>query len=259
MADAGVLTAEMLVADLERMPIAEIMPELRRRMLDVLGPRETLLLSGTRPRVVVMTGVNGSGKTTTAGKLAARLAGDGKKVVLGAADTFRAAAAEQLAVWAERSGALLIRHQEGADPGAVAFDAIAAARARSADVVIVDTAGRLQSKRNLMDELAKIIRVTGKALDGAPHEVLLTLDATTGQNSLLQAKSFGLVAGVSGICLTKLDGSAKGGAVLAVRRELGLPVKLVGLGETADDLADFDPQIFVDALLEGFAPAQVEV
>ncbi|MBN9376341.1 MAG: signal recognition particle-docking protein FtsY, partial [Cellulomonas sp.] len=202
----------------------------------------------TTPAIVLVVGVNGTGKTTTVGKLARVLVADGRTVVLGAADTFRAAAAEQLTTWGARVGVPTVRaDREGADPASVAFDAVRAARADGADVVLVDTAGRLQNKAGLMDELGKITRVLTRT---APlSEVLLVLDATTGQNGLNQARVFTEVAGVTGIVLTKLDGTAKGGIVVAVQRELGVPVKLVGLGEGPDDLAPFDPEAFVDGLL----------
>ncbi|MDN5346611.1 MAG: fused signal recognition particle receptor [Clostridia bacterium] len=200
------------------------------------------------PTVILVVGVNGSGKTTTIGKLAYQYKLGGKKVILAAADTFRAAAGEQLGVWAQRAGAELIRHQEGADPAAVAFDAIQAARSRRADVVLIDTAGRLQSKVNLMEELKKIQRVIAREIQEAPHEVLLVLDATTGQNGLSQARIFREAVGVTGIVLTKLDGTAKGGVVLAIGAELGLPVKLVGLGEKITDLREFSPQDYAAAL-----------
>jgi fused signal recognition particle receptor len=201
----------------------------------------------TRPAVVLMVGVNGTGKTTTCGKLARALVGDGRTVVLGAADTFRAAAADQLATWAERVGASVVRGPEESDPASVAFDAVKTAIEQQADTVVVDTAGRLHTKQGLMDELGKVKRVVER--HGAVDEVLLVLDATTGQNGLIQARVFSEVVDVTGIVLTKLDGTAKGGIVIAVQRELGVPVKLVGLGEGADDLAPFEPETFVDALL----------
>ena len=200
-----------------------------------------------RPAVVLMVGVNGTGKTTTCGKLARALVGDGRRVVLGAADTFRAAAADQLATWAGRVGASVVRGPEGADPASVAFDAVKTAVDEHADTVLIDTAGRLHTKQGLMDELGKVKRVVER--HGAVDEVLLVLDATTGQNGLIQARVFSEVVDVTGIVLTKLDGTAKGGIVIAVQRELGVPVKLVGLGEGADDLAPFEAETFVDALL----------
>ncbi|HET6911602.1 MAG TPA: signal recognition particle-docking protein FtsY [Mycobacteriales bacterium] len=200
------------------------------------------------PAVVLMVGVNGTGKTTTCGKLARALVGDGQSVVLGAADTFRAAAADQLATWAERVGAHVVRGPEGGDPASVAFDAVKEGVESNADVVLIDTAGRLHTKQGLMDELGKVKRVAER--QGPVDEVLLVLDATTGQNGLIQARVFGDVVDVSGIVLSKLDGTAKGGIVIAVQRELGVPVKLVGLGEGPDDLAPFEPELFVDALLD---------
>ncbi len=203
-----------------------------------------------QPAVVLMVGVNGTGKTTTIGKVAWHLSQEfSLSVVLGAADTYRAAASEQLAEWAQRAGADLVRADSGADPGSVAFDAVAAARARDADVAIIDTAGRLHTQGNLMDELAKVRRVIDKQMPGAPHETLLTIDATTGQNGLRQAKVFAEAAEVDGVVLTKLDGTAKGGIVLAIASELGIPVKLIGTGESLEDLRPFDPTDFARALL----------
>jgi fused signal recognition particle receptor len=204
---------------------------------------------GVSPHVILMVGINGVGKTTTIGKLAGLYRRAGKRVVLVAADTFRAAAGEQLEIWAERVGADLIKHQAGADPAAVAFDGVAAARARKADIVLVDTAGRLHTKSNLMEELRKIQRTLGKGMPGAPHEVLLVLDATVGQNGLAQARQFHEAVGVTGVVLTKLDGTAKGGIVVAVAAELGLPVRYVGIGEAVEDLQPFDPDAFLEALL----------
>ena len=220
--------------------------EILVELLDV-GPTE-LDLSG-QPAVVLMIGVNGVGKTTTIGKLANRLKGEGRRVLLAAGDTFRAAAADQLAIWADRARVDIVRHGEGSDPAAVVFDAMNAARARKADVVLVDTAGRLHNKQNLMNELAKIRRVIDREGDTGAKEVLLVLDATTGQNGLIQAKQFSQSAGITGIVLTKLDGTAKGGIVLAIARELGVPVKFVGLGEGIDDLVAFDAAAFAAALV----------
>jgi fused signal recognition particle receptor len=203
--------------------------------------------TGQRPAVVLMVGVNGTGKTTTCGKLARALVGDGRTVVLGAADTFRAAAADQLATWGSRVGAQVVRGPEGADPASVAFDAVKAGVDQKVDTVLIDTAGRLHTKQGLMDELGKVKRVVER--HGPVDEVLLVLDATTGQNGLVQARVFGEVVDITGIVLTKLDGTAKGGIVIAVQRDLGVPVKLVGLGEGLDDLAPFEPEAFVDALL----------
>jgi len=204
----------------------------------------------TPPTVILVAGVNGSGKTTFIGKLAKWLGADDQSVLMAASDTFRAAAAEQLTIWSERAGVDIVKHQSGADPGAVAYDACAAALARGIDVLIIDTAGRLHTQDNLMRELQKVHRVVGKQVPGAPHEVLLTLDATTGQNAVNQARAFGRAVQVTGIVLNKLDGTAKGGIVLAVHRQLGIPVKFVGLGEGIDDLAEFDPDIFIEALFE---------
>jgi len=207
-------------------------------------------LDSAKPFVMMVVGVNGVGKTTTIGKLANQFTQQGKKVVLGAGDTFRAAAAEQLQVWGERAGVDVIRHGEGADPGAVAFDAAKAAVARKADVLLLDTAGRLHTKVNLMDELQKIRRVLNREIPGAPHEVLLVLDATTGQNALMQAKLFNDAVQLDGIALTKLDGTAKGGIVVAIAEELKVPVRFVGIGEQLDDLRPFESDMFVAALFE---------
>jgi len=205
---------------------------------------------GGHPFVLLVIGVNGVGKTTTIGKLASRFTGDGKRVLLAAADTFRAAAAEQLEAWGERAGVDVVRHKEGADPSAVVFDACKAAVARQVDILIVDTAGRLHTKVNLMEEMKKIHRVINREIPGAPHETLLVLDAATGQNAISQARLFKEAAGVTGIALTKLDGTAKGGIVVAVSHEFGLPVRYIGVGEAIDDLRDFNPQEFTDALFQ---------
>jgi fused signal recognition particle receptor len=220
-------------------------------IVDTLGKPEDhrLSVAHTGPTVYLMVGVNGVGKTTSLGKLAYNEVQAGKKVILAAADTFRAAAADQLAIWAERSGAELIRQHENADPAAVVFDAIHAAKARGADLVLVDTAGRLHTRTNLMEELAKIRRVCERELGRAPDEVLLALDATTGQNAVTQAKEFTQAAGVTGIVLAKLDGTARGGIVVTLREELGIPVKLVGVGEKPGDLREFHPDLFVQAML----------
>lgn len=222
--------------------------EIERR-LSVEGPASAPVPPGM-PRVVLMVGVNGTGKTTTAAKLAARAAAAGGRPVLAAADTFRAAAIDQLEVWAGRIGIPLVKHRPGADPAAVVFDACAAAKARGADLLLVDTAGRLHTKHNLMEELSKIRRIAGREIPGAPHEVLLVLDAVTGMNGLAQAREFLKAAGVTGLVLTKMDGTAKGGVILAIVRELNLPVRYVGVGETADDLLDFDPAGFAAALID---------
>ena len=229
---------------------SEVIGQLREIITGLMGEESPLDLS-TKPSVVLVIGVNGVGKTTTIGKMAAYLRGEGKQVLLAAADTFRAAAAEQLAVWADRAGAELIRHEEGSDPASVVFDAIHAGKSRGADVIICDTAGRLHNKKNLMDELSKIARVISRELPDAAVEVLLVLDATTGQNAISQARSFQEAAGITGIVLTKLDGTAKGGAVIGIRGELGVPVKFIGVGEGIDDLRPFVPAEFAAALFEG--------
>ena len=226
----------------------EVIGQLREIITGLMGEESPLDLS-TKPSVVLVIGVNGVGKTTTIGKMAAYLRGEGKQVLLAAADTFRAAAAEQLAVWADRAGAELIRHEEGSDPASVVLDPIHAGKSRGADVIICDTAGRLHNKKNLMDELSKIARVISRELPDAAVEVLLVLDATTGQNAISQARSFQEAAGITGIVLTKLDGTAKGGIVIAIAQELQVPVKFVGLGEGIDDLRPFDAREFVNDLI----------
>ena len=262
-ADVGVATTTELIERLRgraKAGAADLRELLRAELLDAVGSDDRsldldLIPEAERPGVVLVVGVNGTGKTTTCGKLALALSEEGKQTVLAAADTFRAAATEQLVLWGERVGAQVVRHQQGADPAAVAFDALASARAKHADVLLVDTAGRLHTKTNLMEELRKVRRVLER--EGGPlREVLLVLDATTGQNGLAQAKQFTETVGVTGLVLTKLDGTAKGGIVVAVQRELGIPVKLVGLGEGAHDLAPFDPEAFVDALLAEDASAR---
>ena len=215
----------------------------------MLNVGDTALNLSTKPAVILVIGVNGVGKTTTIGKIAKQQVDAGKKVLLVAGDTFRAAAADQLEIWAERSGASIVRQHEGADPASVVFDGIQAAKARDVDVIIVDTAGRLHNKANLMNELNKISRIVDRELPGAAKEVLLVLDGTTGQNGLIQAKTFKEIAGVTAIAITKLDGTAKGGIVIAVSDALQIPVKFVGVGEKADDLMPFEPRNFVDALL----------
>ena len=254
--DMGVETSMKVVETLRRRVKEEKVKETEgareclrsvlREMLDVGNPE--LDLSAV-PSVILVIGVNGVGKTTTIGKLGARLKADGKRVLFAAADTFRAAAADQLEIWSERSGADLVRQHEGADPAAVVFDAMQASKARKADVVLVDTAGRLHNKQNLMNELNKIGRVIDRELPDSRTETLLVLDATTGQNGLIQAKQFMEAAGITGIVLTKLDGSAKGGIVFAIAQELGVPVKFVGVGEGIDDLMPFEPDAFVRALI----------
>ncbi len=220
---------------------------LREILQEMIGEGEPLHLD-TVPSVILVIGVNGAGKTTSIGKISNRLRKAHKKVVVAAADTFRAAAIDQLAVWCERSGAELVRQQEGADPAAVVYDAIQYTKKKGADVLIIDTAGRLHNKKNLMDELAKINRVIGRELPDAARENLLVLDATTGQNAILQAKEFSRAAEITGLVLNKLDGTAKGGIVLSIRKELGLPVKFVGVGEKIDDMQEFDATEFVEAL-----------
>lgn len=228
---------------------SQIKVMMKEIILEMLSGSDELVIQ-TKPSVILVIGVNGVGKTTTIGKLAANLKAQGKKVILGAADTFRAAAADQLQIWAERAGVDLIRHAEGADPAAVVFDTITAGKARGCDVIICDTAGRLHNKKNLMDELSKISRVIDREAAGCDREVLLVIDATTGQNGVNQAREFKQAAGITGIVLTKLDGTAKGGIVIAIKDELGLPVKFVGVGEQIDDLQPFIAEDFVNALFE---------
>jgi len=239
-ADAGKVTSGDSLA-------RALADEITRR----LAPEPARIPLGDDPTVILVVGVNGSGKTTTIGKLAHRLTELGQKVVIGAGDTFRAAAVEQLAVWADRAGVDIVKQAPGADPGAVAFDAVAAGRARGADVVIIDTAGRLQTQHNLMEELRKVHGVTGKAMEGAPHHVLLVIDSTTGQNGLSQARLFSEAVPVSALVLTKFDGVARGGIVVAIERELGIPVAMIGVGESIDDLQPFDARAFAEAI---FAP-----
>jgi fused signal recognition particle receptor len=227
----------------------QLRPLFRRFLMDILTPAASEMDLDHRPAVVVMLGVNGSGKTTTCAKLAASLKGEGRQVVLTAADTFRAAAIEQLVAWGDRVGVDVIRQAAGSDPAAVVFDALKAATARGIDTLVIDTAGRLHTKSNLMDELAKLIRVVARQLPGAPHEKLMVLDATTGQNGFAQARMFHEAIGLTGVCLTKLDGTAKGGIVVRIVRELKLPVKLIGVGEKLDDLQPFEAAHFVDALV----------
>lgn len=255
--DVGVATSAYLIEKLRGRVKKE-------RIADTDGVREALkavmteelegdasLTLAPAPAVLLVIGVNGVGKTTTIGKLAAQLKAEGKSVLLGAADTFRAAAIDQLEIWAERAGVDIVKQKEGADPAAVVFDAVQAGKARGADVVICDTAGRLHNKKSLMDELSKISRVIDRELPGAARENLLALDATTGQNAVNQAKQFKEAAGLTGILLTKLDGTARGGVVFAIRHELGVPVKYIGVGEQIDDLQPFDSRAFVDALFQG--------
>lgn len=223
---------------------------LKDQMSRLLGKKQPLVLFGDRPFVILTVGVNGVGKTTTIGKLSSRFVSEGNTVMLAAADTFRAAAIEQLEIWAKRSGAEIVKHKSGSDPAAVAFDAIEAAKARGIDVVIIDTAGRLHTKGHLMEELKKIHRVIKKSIPDAPQEILLIVDATTGQNALRQAHIFNEAIGVTGIALTKLDGTAKGGIIFAIKKELRIPVRLIGVGEGIEDLKDFDPEEFVQALFD---------
>ncbi|CDC71654.1 MULTISPECIES: signal recognition particle-docking protein FtsY [environmental samples] len=227
----------------------EVKAALREILAEMISVGDTSLNLSTTPSVVLFIGVNGVGKTTSIGKLAHQLKGEGKRVLLCAADTFRAAAADQLEIWAERAGCELVRQHEGADPGAVLFDALQAAKARNVDVVLCDTAGRLHNKANLMAELTKLSRIIDRECPGAARETLLVLDATTGQNGLIQAKQFQEAAGLTGIILTKLDGTAKGGIVVAIAKELGIPVKLVGMGEGLDDLKPFDAKEYVEAVI----------
>lgn len=259
----------MICADMGAQTAADITDELRERIRDEklndaeevkvalkeilrthIGEGEPLRLD-TRPSVLLVIGVNGVGKTTSIGKIAAHLKREGKEVLVAAADTFRAAAIDQLAVWCDRAGVDLIRQSEGSDPAAVVFDAAAAARKRGADVLIIDTAGRLHNKKGLMDELAKIDRVIDRELPGASRETLLVLDSTTGQNAVIQAKEFMNAASITGLILTKLDGTAKGGAIFSIKNMLGIPVKFIGVGEQMDDMQPFDAAMFVDALFEG--------
>ncbi|MGI6357554.1 MAG: signal recognition particle-docking protein FtsY [Bacillota bacterium] len=255
--DLGVHTAMELVDNLrreakrQRLRDADALNELLREQLEQqLGEPAAMDIQPGRLNVVVMVGVNGVGKTTTIAKLAQRYHQQGLKVMLAAADTFRAAAAEQLEIWGQRVGVPVLRHGEGADPAAVVFDAIQSAKARKMDLLIVDTAGRLHTKSNLMNELAKIGRVVGRECPGAPHEVLLVIDATTGQNAVVQAKQFGQSVPLTGLVLTKMDGTAKGGIIFAIASEQQLPVKFIGVGEGMDDLRDFNPHEFVQALFD---------
>ena len=257
LADAGVETAENAVERLREVVHqrglrggAEVQGAFVEIMAEMLSGEDLTLKLETKPSVILMVGVNGVGKTTTIGKLAGRFTAEGKKVLLCAADTFRAAAAEQLTVWAERAHCDIVRHEEGSDPAAVVFDSIAAAKARGKDIIIIDTAGRLHNKQNLMNELGKIRRIITRELPDADVETLLVLDATTGQNGLMQAKSFRDTADLTGVVLTKLDGTAKGGIVFAIANELGLPVKYIGVGEQQDDLMPFEPTAFAEALLK---------
>jgi fused signal recognition particle receptor len=250
-ADVGVAATAELIRRLEaRGDVADLTDALADEVELLFGEPPVLNRADEGPTVVLVVGVNGTGKTTTIGKLARKLNEHGRTVLVGAADTFRAAAEEQLEIWAERSGAEFVGGSRGADPAAVAFDAVEAGRARGRDIVIVDTAGRLHTQGNLMDELSKVRRVIQGRLEGAPHETLLVVDATTGQNGVQQARLFAQAAEVTGVALTKLDGSAKGGVAIAIAHELGLPVKLVGVGEGVDDLRPFDARDYARALVE---------
>ncbi len=221
---------------------------LKKELTRLLGETQPIAVSAQRPYVILAVGVNGVGKTTTIGKLASRFHAQGLSVLLAAGDTFRAAAIEQLEIWANRANAQIVKHQKGSDPAAVAYDAVTAGLNRNCDVVVIDTAGRLHTKSNLMEELKKVRRSIEKALPGAPHETLLIVDATTGQNALRQAELFNDAVGITGIALAKLDGTAKGGILFAIKKRLGIPVRLIGIGEGMDDLRDFDPGEFVEAL-----------
>ena len=255
--DLGVRTTDYLMRQIRRgvtegriSDTREVMPYMQKLVADMLREEPKAPEEPHHPEVWLIVGVNGVGKTTTIGKLSSQLHKEGKKVLLAASDTFRAAASEQLTIWAERTGADIVKHAEGADPAAVAFDAVSAAKARGADIGLIDTAGRLQTKVNLMEELKKISRVVKKVVPDAPHQTLLVLDATTGQNAVSQAKSFGEIVPLTGVVLTKLDGTAKGGVVLSITEELHVPVKYIGLGEREDDLQKFNPDEFARALFE---------
>ena len=256
LADLGVETAGKVMERLRRAvrerhlhTTEETKEALKEILADMLNVGDTVLNLSTTPSVILVIGVNGVGKTTTIGKIAKQLTDQGKKVLLVAADTFRAAAADQLEIWAQRSGAAIVRQHEGADPASVVYDGIQSAKAKGADVILIDTAGRLHNKTNLMNELNKISRIVARELPDAAKEVLLVLDGTTGQNGLIQAKQFQQIAGVTAIALTKLDGTAKGGIVIAVADALQIPVKFVGVGERAEDLMPFVPRDFVEALI----------
>jgi len=256
MADVGVETSLYIIAELRKKvkekkltESEELKAEIADVIANILGANDNALSLATNPSVIIVIGVNGVGKTTSIGKMAARFIAEGKSVVLGAADTFRAAAIDQLQIWADRVGADIVKHEEGSDPASVVFDTIARAKAKKSDVIIIDTAGRLHNKKNLMDELAKISRIIDRELPGCDRESLLVLDATTGQNAVNQAEMFAQSAGITGIILTKLDGSAKGGIVLAIAHEHSIPVKLVGVGEGMNDLQNFDAADFASAMM----------
>ncbi|MEZ0536347.1 signal recognition particle-docking protein FtsY [Caldicellulosiruptoraceae bacterium PP1] len=253
MADVGITTTQRIIDDLKDKAKSlklteseELKEQLKKEIANIIGEKESLKKGW--PLVIFMVGVNGVGKTTTIGKIATKLRNQGKKVIIAAADTFRAAAAEQLDIWAKRANCEIIKHAEGADPAAVVFDAIQSLKAKKHDVLIIDTAGRLHTKKNLIEELKKIDRVIKRELPDATLETLLVIDATTGQNGLIQAKEFNNAVGISGIVLTKLDGTAKGGIVIAISNEMKVPVKFIGVGEGIDDLQEFDPKEFVEAL-----------
>lgn len=249
--DLGVKASKEIIGIIERTDPANLRETLKVEMFKILKKGEApLLINGHKPAVIMVVGVNGTGKTTTIGKLAKRFKDEGKEVLLVAGDTFRAAAIEQLSIWGDRVGARVVKHKSDADPGAVVFDAIQSAKAKGVDIVIVDTAGRLHTKVSLMEELKKVKRVMDKELPGAPHEVLLVIDASTGQNAIEQARIFYEAIGVTGIVLTKLDGTAKGGIIIAIIRELEIPVKMIGIGEKIDDLRDFSAEEFTEALFE---------
>ena len=257
LADLGVETATK-ATDLLRKKVRELhlktteeaKSALKEILTEMLNVGDTALKMDSKPSVILVIGVNGVGKTTTIGKIATRLVNEGKNVLLVAGDTFRAAAADQLEIWAQRAGASIVRQNEGADPASVVFDGIQSAKAKNADVILIDTAGRLHNKQNLMNELGKISRIVDRELPDASREVLLVLDGTTGQNGLIQAKTFKEIAGVTAVAITKLDGTAKGGIIVSIKRELGIPVKFIGVGEKIDDMEAFDADEFVKALFD---------
>ena len=257
LADIGAMSASEVVDHLrekarqgEISETGSVKDFLKKELSSLLGAGQKLVPYGEKPFVILAVGVNGAGKTTTIGKLASRFRDQGHSVLLAAGDTFRAAAIEQLEIWGKRSGSQVVKHQGGSDPSAVVFDAIEAAKARGTDIVIIDTAGRLHTKSPLMEELKKVKRVCNKAMAGAPHEILLVVDATNGQNALMQAQIFNEAVGITAIALTKLDGTAKGGIIFAIKKELNIPVRLIGVGEGVDDLQDFDPDEFTRALFD---------
>lgn len=260
--DMGVQSAQQIIAEVRGefrgrvVHLADVLAAVKKKLKDLLAQDEApLRMAAEGPTVIMVAGVNGAGKTTSIAKLAQLFTSQGKRVVLGAADTFRAAAVEQLTIWASRLGAEIVKGEQGGDPASVAHRAVARALETKADVCIVDTAGRLQTQQNLMQQLTKIHRVLGKQIPDAPHEVILVLDATTGQNGISQAKHFTDAVQCTGIILAKIDGTAKGGVIVAIRQQVGLPVKYIGVGEKADDLAAFDPDAFVEAMFEDLVPA----